>query len=77
MPPFFKAKPNVAEVIAPESVKSPELLMVVPAASVTVPGNVSAVDVELINAPLLLIPEPLRLKLLASTKPLRSKVAPD
>ena len=65
MPPFFNAKPKVAEVMAPESVKSPVLAMVASAASVTAPVNVIAVDVELIKAPLLLKPTPLKLKLLA------------
>ena len=41
------------------------------------PGKVSAVDVELINAPLVLIPVPRRLKALAKAKPLSSAVNPD
>ena len=65
MAPFLIAKPKSAEVICPEIIKSPTLLMVVSAASVMVPGNVNAVDVELINAPLLLNPTPLRLNALA------------
>ena len=65
MPPFFKARPNVEDVIAPDNVKSPVLLMVVSAASATVPGNVRAVEEGLINAPLLLTPAPLKLNALA------------
>ena len=67
MPPFFKARPNVEDVIAPDSVKSPVLLMVVSAASATVPGNVKAVEDGLINAPLLPMPAPLKLNALAIT----------
>ena len=39
--------------------------MVVSAARVMAPGKVNAVDVELINAPLVPIPVPLKLKALA------------
>ena len=67
----------MAEVICPEIVKLPALLMVVSAASVIVPGKVSAVDEELINAPLLFKPAPLKLNALAITKLFRSAVKPE
>ena len=62
---------------APLKVMAPVPPKVALAATVTGPLAVAAVALELIKAPLLLKPAPLKLKALAALKPFRSAVNPE
>ena len=74
---FTKLTVLVLAEIAPLMVMVPEPPIDVLAAMVTAPLAVTAVALELIKAPLLLKPAPLKLKALAVLKPFRSAVKPE
>ena len=74
---FTKLTVLVLAEIAPLMVMVPEPPIDVLAAMVTAPLAVTAVALELIKAPLLLKPAPLKLKALAVLKPFRSAVNPE
>ena len=73
--------PTLVSELAPETMPDSVMLPVPPteeaAAKATEPDSVAAAAALLVNAPALLTPVPLKLKLLAMLLPFKSKAAPE